>query len=86
VIYLTPDGWRRSTRTTNGALFCGSLSWIEPDASDEQAKWAAEGSVATFCTEFFHIAVDVTWAENESHSWIGTVFRTDGQPLSARWD
>jgi hypothetical protein len=63
-------------------LFCGSLPWIESDADDDAAKYAATGLVSSLCTEFFGLAVDVAWRPNgRPGSWTGTVFRVDGQPM-----
>lgn len=81
-LYRTPQGWRRTTRSSRGAQHCGTLPWTGPEADDDAAKDAAEGLISSLCTEFFGLAVDVSWRTAANGSgWIGTVHAMPGSAV-----
>lgn len=65
----------------HGALYCGSLRRIAPNADLEAAKDAAEEIITTLCTEFFGLAVEIAWqpgTKDSSWVWPGATRTTGG--------
>ncbi|MFF2198003.1 hypothetical protein [Streptomyces sp. NPDC058157] len=74
VLYATPDGWRHSTTTTDGAIFCGRLTGLPETATAEQAKEAKAVMLRALGLEFHGTALEVTWEAGETPgSWNGRV-------------
>ncbi|MGW5355754.1 hypothetical protein ACWERV_35215 [Streptomyces sp. NPDC004031] len=61
VLLATPQGWRHSLTTTDGALVCGGLNDLPADAGPAEARRAATDMLTGLCREFHGTGIDVTW-------------------------
>jgi hypothetical protein len=57
----TPQGWRHSLTTVDGALVCGRLTDVPADADPAVARAAATAVLTALCQDFHGTAIDVTW-------------------------
>ncbi|MET7639883.1 hypothetical protein [Streptomyces sp. NPDC005438] len=72
----TPEGWRHSVVTEDGARLCGRLPGERADA--EAAREAATSRLVEIAREFHGIEVEVTWEHTEPGTWTGRVVRGGG--------
>ncbi len=61
VLLATPEGWRHSVTTTDGALVCGRLAGLPADAGPARARAAATALLTGLCREFHGTEIDVAW-------------------------
>lgn len=59
----TPDGWRHSVTTVDGAggLVCGRLTGLPAGAGPDRARAAATAMLTAPCQDFHGTAIDMTW-------------------------
>ncbi|MFD8637516.1 hypothetical protein [Streptomyces sp. NPDC059533] len=70
VLLATPEGWRHSTLTVEGAMVCGRLSDVPIDAAPAEARAAATAMLVGLAREFHDADVEVTWnPPRETRSW-----------------
>jgi len=75
-IFATPDGWRHSILTENGARLCGRLVGLPADASDDAAKSAAAQLISGLGADLHRARLEVTWTgTHDRHTWQGEVSR-----------
>jgi len=74
VLLATPNGWRHSIRTEDGALVCGRLRDVPVGADTEQAKEGAAAMLRELGREFHGTVLEVAWgAAGPSGSWSGRI-------------
>lgn len=81
VLLATPDGYRHSVLTEEGAMVCGRLVDVPAHADASEARAAAAALVAALAHDFHHTDVEVTWDPcRQPGSWTARVSVTAASP------
>jgi hypothetical protein len=68
VLYTTPDGWRHSVHTVDGAMLCGRLD-VPPDADPQDARDAMAAMQIEIAREFHGVDIEVNWEPPQKPGW-----------------
>ncbi|MES5824689.1 hypothetical protein [Streptomyces sp. RG80] len=60
-LLATPEGWRHSVLTGEGAMLCGRLADVPANADPAEAQAAVASMVVGLAHDFHEVDVDVTW-------------------------
>lgn len=82
VLLATPDGWRHSVLTGEGAMLCGRLPDLPAGADPAEARAAVTAMVVGLAHDFHEAHVGVAWDDppREPGSWTGQVTLATAPP------